>query len=214
MYRTGDVVRWNADGELEFLGRVDDQVKLRGFRIEPGEVEAVLARHPDVAQAAVVVREDHPGGKQLVAYVVSGADTGALRSFLARTLPDYMIPAVFVSMDRFPLNRNGKLDRRALPAPVVQTNGHVAPGTATEQTLAEIWAEVLDADRVGTEDNFFMLGGDSLRSLAIAAKASAAFGVRLTPADVLTARTVAGLAGTVEELILSELEQLAVDQEL
>ncbi|WP_431605676.1 non-ribosomal peptide synthase/polyketide synthase [Amycolatopsis melonis] len=213
MYRTGDIVRWTADGELEFLGRVDDQVKLRGFRVEPGEVEATLARHPDVAQAAVVVREDQPGAKQLVAYVVSDAGEDALRAFLARSLPDYLIPAAFVALDRLPVSANGKLDRRALPAPAGPSAGHVEPSTETERAIAAIWAEVLGVDRVGAEDSFFALGGDSLRSLQIAAKASALFAVRLTPADVLTARTVAGLAGAVEELILGELESLASDQE-
>ncbi|WP_410668109.1 non-ribosomal peptide synthase/polyketide synthase [Amycolatopsis sp. cmx-4-68] len=213
MYRTGDIVRWNAEGELEFLGRVDDQVKLRGFRVEPGEVEAVLARHPDVAQAAVVVREDQPGVKHLVGYVVSDVDETALRAFLARSLPDYLIPTAFVALDRLPVSANGKLDRRALPAPAGPATGHVEPETDTERALAAIWAEVLGVDRVGAEDSFFALGGDSLRSLHIAAKATALFAVRITPADVLTARTVAGLAGTVEELILGELESLASDQE-
>ncbi|WP_043777302.1 non-ribosomal peptide synthetase, partial [Amycolatopsis rifamycinica] len=213
MYRTGDIVRWTAEGELEFLGRVDDQVKLRGFRVEPGEVEAALARHPDVAQAAVVVREDQPGVKQLVAYVVSDVDDAALREFLARSLPDYLVPTAFVALDRLPVSANGKLDRRALPAPAGPATGHVEPETDTERALAAIWAEVLGAERVGAEDSFFALGGDSLRSLHIAAKASALFAVRITPADVLTARTVAGLAGTVEELILGELESLASDQE-
>jgi acyl carrier protein len=213
MYRTGDVVRWAGGGELEFLGRADDQVKLRGFRVEPGEVEAVLARHPAVAQAAVVVREDRPGVKQLVAYVVSEAGSDTLRAFLAASLPDYLVPAAFVALDSIPVSANGKLDRRALPAPATPVAEHVEPATDTERALAAIWAGVLGADRVGAEDSFFALGGDSLKSLDIAAKASALFAVRITPADVLTARTVAGLAGTVEELILGELESLASDQE-
>ncbi|WP_420831561.1 non-ribosomal peptide synthase/polyketide synthase [Amycolatopsis lexingtonensis] len=216
MYRTGDVVRWTAAGTLEFLGRADDQIKLRGFRVEPGEVEAVLARHPAVAQAAVVVREDQPGVKQLVAYVVSDADVVALREFLAGVLPDYLVPSAFVALERFPVSANGKVDRRALPAPAASSAGadeHVEPETDTERALAEIWAEVLGTDRVGAEDSFFALGGDSLKSLHIAAKASALFAVRVTPADVLTARTVTGLAGTVEELILGELESLASDQD-
>ncbi|WP_414945171.1 non-ribosomal peptide synthase/polyketide synthase [Amycolatopsis sp. cmx-11-32] len=208
-YRTGDIVRWTGEGTLEFLGRADDQVKLRGFRVEPGEVEAVLARHPAVTQAAVVVREDQPGVKQLVAYVVSDADEDTLRASLAGALPEYLVPSAFVALDRIPVSANGKLDRKALPAPVVPESEHVEPETETEQALAGIWADVLGVDRIGADDNFFALGGDSLRSLHIAAKASALFAVRLTPADVLTARTVAGLAGTVEELILGELENLA-----
>ncbi len=213
MYRTGDVVRWTGEGDLEFLGRADDQVKLRGFRVEPGEVEAVLARHPAVSQAAVVVREDRPGVKQLVAYVVTDADEDTLRASLAGALPDYLVPSAFVALDRIPVSANGKLDRKALPAPDEPESGHVEPETETEQALAGIWADVLGVDRIGIEDNFFALGGDSLRSLHIAAKASALFAVRLTPADVLTARTVAGLAGTVEELILGELENLASETE-
>ncbi|MBB5857514.1 non-ribosomal peptide synthase/polyketide synthase [Amycolatopsis umgeniensis] len=213
MYRTGDIVRWTGEGTLEFLGRADDQVKLRGFRVEPGEVEAVLARHPAVSQAAVVVREDQPGSKQLVAYVVSDAGEETLRAFLAGALPDYLVPTAFVALDRIPVSANGKLDRKALPAPAARESGHVEPETETEQALAGIWADVLGVDRIGAEDNFFALGGDSLRSLHIAAKASALFAVRLTPADVLTARTVAGLAGTVEELILGELESLASETE-
>ncbi|MGW5701159.1 non-ribosomal peptide synthase/polyketide synthase [Amycolatopsis japonica] len=213
MYRTGDVVRWTGTGTLEFLGRADDQVKLRGFRVEPGEVEAVLARHPAVAQAAVVVREDQAGLKQLVAYVVSEAGQDTLRDFLADRLPDYLVPSAFVALDRIPVSANGKLDRKALPAPAAPETGYVEPETETEQALAAIWAEVLGVERIGVEDNFFALGGDSLRSLHIAAKAGALFAVRLTPADVLTARTVAGLAGTVEELILGELESLASETE-
>ncbi|WP_116201694.1 non-ribosomal peptide synthetase [Amycolatopsis circi] len=213
MYRTGDLVRWTPDGTLEFLGRRDDQVKLRGFRVEPGEVEAVLAKHPDVAQAAVLVREDQPGVKQLVAYVVSAAEESVLREFLARSLPDYLVPSAFVALDRLPVSTNGKLDRRALPAPRAAEAGHVEPATETERALAGIWAEVLGAERVGTRDNFFSLGGDSLRSLHISAKASALFDVRLTPADVLAARTVAALAETVEDLVLSELERLAAELE-
>ncbi|WP_455551124.1 non-ribosomal peptide synthase/polyketide synthase [Amycolatopsis azurea] len=213
MYRTGDLVRWTGEGVLEFLGRADDQVKLRGFRVEPGEVEAVLARHPAVAQAAVVVREDNPGLKQLVAYVVSEVAEDVLRDFLAARLPDYLVPSAFVTLDRIPVSANGKLDRKALPAPVAPTTGHVEPETETELALAAIWADVLGVERVGAEDNFFALGGDSLRSLHIAAKAGALFAVRLTPADVLTARTVAVLAGTVEELILGELENLASETE-
>ncbi|WP_337824960.1 non-ribosomal peptide synthase/polyketide synthase [Amycolatopsis sp. A1MSW2902] len=213
MYRTGDVVRWRPDGALEFLGRRDDQVKLRGFRVEPGEVEAALARHPDVAQAAVLVREDQPGAKRLVAYVVSAAGEEALREFLARSLPDYLVPSVFVALDRLPVSANGKLDRRALPAPQSAESGHVEAATETERALAGIWAEVLGADRVGAQDNFFSLGGDSLRSLQISAQASALFDVRLTPADVMAARTVAALAETVEDLVLSELERLAAELE-
>jgi amino acid adenylation domain-containing protein/non-ribosomal peptide synthase protein (TIGR01720 family) len=216
-YRTGDVVRWTPGGELEFLGRTDEQVKVRGFRIELGEVEAALAAHPDVAQAAVVAREDRPGGKTLVAYVVSGSgvDPEALRAFLGRTLPEHSVPSVFVALERLPLSGTGKVDRRALPAPdpgAAPTTGHVAPETDLERAVAGIWEEVLGLRDIGVLDNFFQLGGDSIRSLHIASRAAALFDVRLTPRDVLAARTVAGLAETIEEKIVSELEGFASDE--
>ncbi|WP_410581903.1 non-ribosomal peptide synthase/polyketide synthase [Amycolatopsis sp. lyj-108] len=212
MYRTGDLAAWTADGQVRFLGRLDEQVKLRGFRIEPGEVEAALAAHPAIRQAAVIVREDRPGAKLLVAYLV-GDDLPAeeLKAFLGRTLPDYLIPSAFVQLDTLPLSRNGKLDRRALPAPDLADTrpAYTAPETDTERVVAGIWAEVLGLERVGVGDNFFDLGGDSIRSLHIASRASAVFDIRLTPRDVLTARTVAVLAETVEEMILRDLELLA-----
>ncbi|ANN17189.1 non-ribosomal peptide synthetase [Amycolatopsis orientalis] len=212
MYRTGDLAAWTADGRVRFLGRLDEQAKLRGFRIEPGEVEAALAAHPAITQAAVLVREDRPGVKLLVAYLV-GDDLPAeeLKAFLGRTLPDYLIPSVFVQLDTLPLSRNGKLDRRALPvpAPAESRPAYTAPETDTERVVAGIWAEVLGLERVGVGENFFDLGGDSIRSLHIASRASAVFDIRLTPRDVLTARTVAVLAETVEEMILRDLELLA-----
>jgi non-ribosomal peptide synthetase component F len=218
MYRSGDVVRWNADGQLEYLGRADHQVKLRGFRIELGEIEAGLQSHPGVAHAAVVMREDTPGAKRLAAYVVPAdpnvaPSPGELRSFLAISLPDYMVPSAFVDLDCLPLNANGKLDRRALPVPDLGggvASVYVAPRTDAEAVLAQIWAEVLGVERVGIEDNFFELGGDSIRSLRIASRAKAAFDVSLTPRDVLTARTVFTLAELVEEKVLLEFERVAV----
>jgi amino acid adenylation domain-containing protein/non-ribosomal peptide synthase protein (TIGR01720 family) len=216
MYRTGDLVRWTTDGQLEFVGRTDDQVKVRGFRVEPGEIETVLRAHPAVAQIAVIAREDQPGLKRLVAYLVlvDGApslDVGELHRFVARSLPDYMVPTAFVVLDALPLSTNGKLDRRGLPAPelTVGATGYVAPRTDTEQALVDIWAEVLELARVGVEDNFFELGGDSVRSLLITSRTKLAFDVTLTPRDVLTARTVARLADLVEDRILRELERAA-----
>ncbi|MET8995576.1 non-ribosomal peptide synthase/polyketide synthase [Amycolatopsis sp. NPDC004169] len=209
MYRTGDLVRWRADGTLEFLGRADDQVKIRGFRIEPGEIVAVLRRHPDVRDAAVVA-----DGQRLIAYVVGEAGAG-LREHVAATLPAHHVPAAFVRLDALPLTANGKLDRRALPAPAapVETTGYVPPETETEEVLAAIWAEALDLDRVGVEDNFFALGGDSLRSLRITSMTKSAFDVELTPKDVLTAGTVLALAELVEERVLQDLERLAAGQD-
>jgi acyl carrier protein len=220
MYRTGDVVRWTADGELTFVGRADDQIKIRGFRVEPGEIETVLARNPKVGEVVVIAREDEPGYRQLVAYVVPAAgeapSTGELRAFLARSLPDYLVPSAFVTLDELPLSPNGKLDRGALPEPtgVELPAEYVPPRTDTERALAEIWAEVLRVARVGVEDNFFALGGDSVRSLHVTSRTKAAFDITLTPRDVLTTRTVSALAELVEEKILRELEQIAFGDEL
>ncbi|MGW3678932.1 non-ribosomal peptide synthase/polyketide synthase [Streptomyces prasinus] len=217
MYRTGDLVRRDARGELHHLGRTDHQLKLRGHRIEAGEVEATLVRHPAVLDAVVSVREDEPGLPRLVAHllVAPGAEPPAgadLRAFAARTLPGPMVPSAFVALERFPLTENGKTDRAALPAPGPEAEppaaGHVPPRTPTEEAVAALWEEVLQTG-VGAEDDFFALGGDSLRALLIASRANDAFGVTLTPRDVLVHRTVAALAELVEEQVLSELEDAA-----
>ncbi|HEX6352085.1 MAG TPA: amino acid adenylation domain-containing protein [Actinophytocola sp.] len=207
MYRTGDLARWTADGTVEYLGRADDQVKIRGFRIEPGEVAAVLARQPGVADAAVVARDG-----RLVGYVTPvTADTTALREAAAATLPEHMVPSAVVPLDRLPLTPSGKLDRRALPDPdyAAPIAAYVAPGTATEQVVADIWAELLELPRVGVTDSFFALGGDSLLSLRVTARVNAAFSLDLTPRDVLAGRTVRALADLVEERVLDQLETLA-----
>jgi acyl-coenzyme A synthetase/AMP-(fatty) acid ligase/acyl carrier protein len=208
MYRTGDLVRWNADGELEFLGRADNQVKIRGFRVEPGEIEAVLTARPDVKAAAVIAAD-----QRLIAYVVGNTD--GLREHLSGRLPAHMVPAVFVPLDELPLTPNGKLDRRALPAPSAElpATGYVAPETETEQVLAEIWAEALRLDRVGATDNFYDLGGDSVRSLHITSMVRTAFDVELTPRDVLASGTVTALAELIEERVLLELERVAFGDE-
>ncbi|MGM1060724.1 amino acid adenylation domain-containing protein [Saccharothrix sp. Mg75] len=208
MYRSGDLARW-GDGVLHYLGRADQQVKIRGFRIELGEVESVLGAHPAVSQVVVVANEH-----RLVAYYVPDKPTTAseLRDHTASVLPDYMVPAAFVALESLPLNANGKLDRVALPAPerdAVTSGAYVAPRTETEEAIAAIWADVLGVERVGVEDGFFALGGDSIRSLHITSRTKAAFGVDLSPRDVLTARTVASLADLVEDLVLADLEALA-----
>ncbi|MGV9251182.1 non-ribosomal peptide synthase/polyketide synthase [Streptomyces sp. NPDC003697] len=216
MYRTGDLVRRDSHGELHYLGRTDHQLKLRGHRIEAGEVEAVLVRHPAVLDAVVTVREDEPGLPRLVAHLLAapGAEPPTapeVRALAARTLPGHMVPSAFVVLDRFPLTENGKTDRAALPAPAAADRapaGHVAPRTPTEEALAAVWEEALHT-AVGVEDDYFDLGGDSLRALLIASRANDAFGVTLTPRDVLVSRTVAALADLVEEQVLSELEDAA-----
>src|SRR5579863_8867758 len=198
LYRTGDRVRWRADGELEFLGRLDHQVKLRGYRIELGEVEAALARQPGVRQCVVAMREDVPGERRLVAYV-AGASAGVseLRQALGRVLPDYMVPQAVVLLPALPLTANGKVDRRALPAPEggrpELSVPYVAPRTPAEQVLAGIWAGVLGLDRVGIHDNFFDLGGDSILSILVVTRAADA-ALQLTPAHVFEFQTIAELA--------------------
>jgi amino acid adenylation domain-containing protein/non-ribosomal peptide synthase protein (TIGR01720 family) len=190
MYRTGDVVRWNHDGELEFVGRADDQVKIRGFRVELGEVESALLRHPSVREA-VVVAQGFSGHKRLVAYVVGAVD--GLREFLARTLPDYLVPSAFVPVDEIPLSPNGKVDRKALPVPEFTSTGHVPPRNDVERALCSLWADVLAVPEVGVEDNFFALGGDSILSIQVVARGRRA-GLHFTAKDLFTHQTVAGLA--------------------
>ncbi|RKG57303.1 amino acid adenylation domain-containing protein, partial [Corallococcus sp. CA054B] len=179
LYRTGDRARWLADGTLEFLGRTDFQVKVRGFRIELGEVESQLQRAPGVQEAVVVVREDLPGAKRLVAYLVGlegpeSVQPRALHDFLAQRLPDYMVPAAFVPMEALPLNANGKVDRKALPAPDAEAREDgvpfEAPRTPSEEALARVWSEVLGVKQVGIDDSYFDLGGDSMRSIQVVAK--------------------------------------------
>ncbi|MEU5017771.1 non-ribosomal peptide synthase/polyketide synthase [Streptomyces angustmyceticus] len=196
MYRTGDLARRRLDGTVEFLGRADDQVKIRGFRVEPGEVEGVLAAHPGVADVAVVAREERPGAKRLVAYVVghAGLDTEALRAHARRTLPDYLVPTAFVPLTALPLSTNGKVDRAALPAPGTDRPAPRAPRTEAERRTAAIWAEVLGVPDIGMEDDFFALGGDSILSIRLTSRLAEAFGTDLTPRAVFTHPTPAGLA--------------------
>jgi amino acid adenylation domain-containing protein/non-ribosomal peptide synthase protein (TIGR01720 family) len=198
MYRTGDLVRHRSDGAIEFVGRADDQVKIRGFRIELAEIEAALGSEASVGPCAVVVREDRPGEKSLVAYVVGAdgvaPDVAALRDHLSARLPDYMVPAAFVVLDRLPVTPNGKLDRRALPMPVLPT---VSAGSTArnprEELLCRLFADVLHLDAVGPTDSFFALGGDSIMSIQLVSRARAA-GLSFSPRDVFHLKTVEALA--------------------
>ncbi|HEV7648872.1 MAG TPA: amino acid adenylation domain-containing protein [Actinophytocola sp.] len=199
MYRTGDRVRWGEDGNLEFLGRSDGQVKIRGHRVEPGEVESALLRHPGVRQAAVVARPDLRGGLRLVAYVAG--EPAGLREHVAAHLPDYLVPSAVVAVaDRLPLTRNGKLDVGALPEPDwAGLAGDAAPGTDAERALAEAFAAVLGLPSVGVHDSFFTLGGDSIVAIQLVSRARAA-GLGITPRDVFRQRTVAALAAVATRL--------------
>ncbi|GAA3215013.1 hypothetical protein GCM10020256_16270 [Streptomyces thermocoprophilus] len=212
MYRTGDLARWNADGDLEFAGRADQQVKIRGFRVEPQEIEDTLTDHPRVLSAAVVARPGRgaDGAAQLVAYVVpatsggsgpagadwdlhAGLDLAELRGFVAARLPAHLVPAVFVALDRMPVTANGKLDRAALPEPEITGRAHRPPRTGDESLLAAAFAEVLGLSEIGVDDDFFALGGDSIRAIRVVAHARAG-GLAFSPRTVFECRTVAALA--------------------
>ena len=195
---------------------MDHQVKIRGFRVEPGEIESVLSRHPAVRESVVVARQDAPGDIRLVAYVVAKPATAPniseLRDFLKKQLPDYMVPSAFLPLEKMPLMPNGKLDRRALPAPDQSRPDlervYAAPGTTTEGALSEIWSEVLEMDQVGIHDNFFELGGHSLMGMQLIARLRSAFDVDVRLATLFEAATVTELALTIEMLLIEEIEKL------
>nr|WP_218023296.1 non-ribosomal peptide synthetase [Nocardia altamirensis] len=196
MYRTGDLVAWNASGELDYRGRTDFQVKIRGFRIELGEIEAALLALPLIGQVAVVAKQDERAGDRLVAYLVPAAaelDVAQVKSALTEALPSYMMPSAFVVLEALPLNANGKLDRRALPEPEFEVAVFRAPSTPVEAIVAAVVADVLGIERVGADDDFFGLGGDSIRTIQLVARAKER-GVRFTPRDVFDRRSVAALA--------------------
>ncbi|OMB91376.1 non-ribosomal peptide synthetase [Mycobacterium colombiense] len=193
MYRTGDLVCWGPDGQLQYLGRADEQVKIRGYRIELGEIQAVLAGLDGVDQAAVIAREDRPGDKRLVGYITGTADPAVLRAALADKLPPYMVPTAVMVLDTLPLTGNGKLDKRALPSPEYAASEYRAPADAIEEILADIYAQVLGVERVGVDDSFFDLGGDSILSMQVVSRARNA-GVICRPRDIFVEQTVARLA--------------------
>ena len=232
LYKTGDLARYLPDGNIEFLGRVDNQVKIRGYRIELGEIEAVLGKHPMVSEAVVLAREDSPGDKRLVAYVVIASphisSASELRSFLQQELPEYMVPPAFVFLESLPLTPNGKLDRKALAAPD-QTrpepdHTYTAPRTPVEELLAQIWSDVLRLDQVGIQDNFFNLGGHSLLATQVMSRIRDAFQIDIPLRALFVKPTVEELAIAVmhgkseriteKELstILDDLESLSEDE--
>ena len=208
LYKTGDLARYFPDGNIEFLGRVDNQVKIRGYRIEPGEIESILRQHSQVKETVVTVREDEPGDKRLIAYVVLKNDfarnSTALRSYLKEKLPGYMAPSAFVFLNALPLTPHGKLDQRALPAPE-QTRPELAeryqaPRNPVEESLARIWAEVLKLEKVGIDDNFFDLGGHSLKAVQVISRARKTFEVELPLRRLFETPTIVGLADTIATL--------------
>ena len=211
LYKTGDLARYRVDGSIEYLGRMDHQVKIRGFRIELGEIEAVLGQHPEIGEAAVVVREDTPGDKTLVAYLVpktkneAKATSSEIRRFLQQKLPEYMIPSVFVTLDAMKHTSSGKVDRKALPAPdrlrPELGKGYVAPRTAVEESLAAIWADVLGLERVGVHDSFFELGGHSLKATQVISQVRRIFQVDLPLRRLFESPTIAGLAEHVQSAL-------------
>jgi amino acid adenylation domain-containing protein len=213
MYRTGDLGHFRPDGVLDLLGRADRQVKVRGYRIELGDIEAALTEHPGVRQAAVTVREDTPGDKRIVGYLVSAGPSAPppaeLRGFLQKRLPDYMVPSAFVDLDAFPLSPNGKVDRRNLPAPgpapVRPESERVPPCNPVEEEVARVWSEVLRTGPVSVHDNFFEMGGHSLLVIRLVTRLRELFQVDLPLRTVFETPTVAGLAGTITEILLGDL---------
>jgi amino acid adenylation domain-containing protein len=216
MYRTGDRARWSLDGELEFLGRVDEQVKVRGHRVEPGEVEVALAAHPDVGAAVVVVRDDGRGGR-LAAYVVpregAAPPAAGLRDHLAARLPEHMVPASYTVLEAFPLTPSGKVDRRALPEPGGEAETYVAPRTPTEEVLAAVWGELLRVERVGAADNFFHLGGHSLVIMRLASQVRARFEVEVPLRTLYEAGVLEKQAAAIDALRNAALERMVAELE-
>jgi acyl carrier protein len=212
MYRSGDIARYAEDGKIEFMGRADDQVKARGYRIELAEVEGALRTHPKVRQAAVALRSDGPADKWLAAYLVTDGEPfapGELRQFLRERLPEHMIPSKFIRLEALPLTPSGKVNRLALPIHDLtreeQAVPYVAPRTPTEESMAAIWAEVLRLERVGVHDNFFELGGHSLLATKLVSRLRAAFNIELPLRHLFTTPTAAELAEIVDQMLIDKI---------
>jgi amino acid adenylation domain-containing protein len=221
LYRTGDLARYMSCGNIEFLGRIDSQVKIRGFRIELGEIESALCKHPAVREAVALAWEATPHDQRLVAYVVAQTEPPTvveLRSFLKESLPEYMVPEVFIMLDALPLTANGKLDQRALPAPATQRSSQsqhfVAPRTPIEETLAGLWREVLKVEQIGIQDNFFDLGGHSLIAIKLVSRIRTEFNVELALADFFAAATVEALGERIEEALIEASNSSEIDEML
>ena len=220
LFKTGDLARYRADGSIEFLGRIDYQVKIRGFRVELGEIEAVLSQHPTVEECVVVAQDDARGNKRLVAYVVARKESTSpiadLRRFLKEQLPDYMLPAAFVLLEAFPLTPNGKIDRKALPLPditdVVRDGAIATPTTPTEKRLVDIVAPLLGLEQVGIDDNFFLIGGNSLMGMQLVVQVAETFGIDFPLRTLFNAPTVRQLASEIEQLILARLQTMSEDE--
>jgi acyl-coenzyme A synthetase/AMP-(fatty) acid ligase/acyl carrier protein len=222
LYKTGDLARYLPDGNIEFLGRMDNQVKIRGYRIELGEIEAVLGQHRAIREAVVLAREESPGDQRLVAYIVaapnSTTSTNELRTFLQQKLPEYMIPSVWVSLDRLPLTLNGKIDRGALPAAdqsrLESEKSHEAPRTSVEVAVANVWREVLKIDKVSIRDNFFDLGGHSLLATQIVSRIRDRLSAELPLRAIFESPTVAELATLIEKNQSGSLDEAALTRSL
>ena len=220
LYRTGDLVRMLPDGQLAFLGRTDEQVKISGYRIEPNEIVHALEKHDAIQAGCVIVREDTADNKRLVAYIVTKPHTKLtdteLRSFLQQKLPLYMVPAVFVALETLPLTPNGKVDRAALPVPesvnVLRDTAVIAPRSPIEQRMTEILSKLLGLDQIGVEDNFFLLGGHSLLGTQLIGRVRDAFGVELSLRTVFDASTISQLSAEIEKLLFAKLDAMSEEE--
>jgi aryl carrier-like protein len=213
LYKTGDLARYLPDGNIEFIGRIDDVVKIRGFRVALGEIESLLVQHPDVICQVVILREDQPGHKQLVAYVVSDNPSltqNELQSFLKQKLPNYMIPTAFVMLEALPLTTNGKVDRRALPAPShdIDLTNFVLPNTPTQKLIADIWSSVLGTTQLGIHNNFFDMGGNSLRAMQVMSLLRETLQIDLPLRYLFENPTVAELAAGFDSLLTSQRDNI------